>query len=91
MAEGQQTFELTEDELARAITAFSTFDVDRRGVRLCDLKQIFSSMGEDLKDEDMFNVSYLLRASLLPRAPRFFSRHPLFISPFPPQTFHSPR
>ncbi len=73
--------ELTEDELAAAIAAFNKFDVDRRGVRLCDLKKIYEAMGETLRDEEMFNVRGGLgrprRPALPPPAlPRFFTPPP---------------
>ena len=71
-----EELQLTEEELAAAIAAYNTFDVDRRGIRLCDLKQIYTAMGEVLRDEEMFNVRAAPLAArapappLPPRAPR---------------------
>jgi len=78
--EGPVKVELTEEELAAALVAFNKFDVDRRGVRLCDLKKIYEAMGETLRDEEMFNVRArpsapsARRACPLPARPLFFPR-----------------
>ena len=67
--------ELTEDELNAAISAFNKYDVDRRGVRLCDLKKIYEAMGETLRDEEMFNVRWWRGAPQSGAGGVFFSTH----------------
>jgi hypothetical protein len=78
--EGPVKVELTEEELAAALVAFNKFDVDRRGVRLCDLKKIYEAMGETLRDEEMFNVRARPSA---PSARRCLPAHFFFPRPLP--------
>ena len=56
MAEGAQA-QLSEEDVHKALLAFSAHDPERQGIRVCELGACFRAMGEDLADAEIFDVS----------------------------------
>jgi Ca2+-binding EF-hand superfamily protein len=47
---------LSEEEVARALAAFSAHDPERRGIRPCDLGPVFRAMGEAVTETEVFDM-----------------------------------
>lgn len=47
---------LSEEDVARAVAAFTAHDPERRGIRPCDLGPVFRAMGEGVTDTEVFEM-----------------------------------
>jgi hypothetical protein len=48
---------LSEEDVHKALLAFSAHDPERQGIRVCDLGACFRAMGEDVAESELFDVS----------------------------------